>query len=153
MEDSIALEFKREKASFSTTLQQTWKRNPTLIIGGVLVVFILFFAIFGDQLAPFNPIENNYSTRLVPPNGEHWFGTDKFGRDIFSRVLVGTRIDLQIGLICTIIPFIFGTIVGLISGYSGGVVDNLLMRIVDISVSFPYLVLVIIIVLVVMGRL
>ena len=100
----------------------------------------------GNNLAPYDPIGNDYTSRLVPPSGEHIFGTDKFGRDIFSRVLAGTRIDIQIGLICTIIPFIFGTIIGLISGYSGGVIDNVLMRIVDISVSFPYLVLVIIII-------
>jgi peptide/nickel transport system permease protein len=118
-------------------------RNPSLVSGIVLVTLIVVVAIIGPRMAPYNPIEQNYAERLLPPSASHWLGTDKFGRDIWSRILVGTRIDLQIGVICVVFPFIFGVIVGCISGYYGGLVDSLLMRLVDISVAFPFYVLVI----------
>lgn len=118
-------------------------RNPALVSGIVLATFIVIVAIIGPRLAPYDPIEQNYSERLLPPGARHWLGTDKFGRDILSRILVGTRIDLQIGVICVVFPFIFGTIIGCISGYYGGLIDSLLMRMVDISVAFPFYVLVI----------
>jgi len=125
------------------SLRRLSKRNPALIAGVILVTLIFLLAIFGPALAPFDPIETDYSARLQPPNSTHWLGTDKFGRDILSRILYGTRINLQIGIICVIFPFIFGVIIGLISGYYGGLVDTLLMRLVDISVAFPFYVLVI----------
>jgi len=118
-------------------------RNPSLVSGIVLVTLIVVVAIIGPRMAPYNPIEQNYAERLLPPSASHWLGTDKFGRDIWSRILVGTRIDLQIGVICVVFPFIFGVIIGCISGYYGGLVDSLLMRLVDISVAFPFYVLVI----------
>jgi peptide/nickel transport system permease protein len=118
-------------------------RNPSLVSGIVLVTLIVVVAIIGPRMAPYNPTEQNYAERLLPPSASHWLGTDKFGRDIWSRILVGTRIDLQIGVICVVFPFIFGVIVGCISGYYGGLVDSLLMRLVDISVAFPFYVLVI----------
>lgn len=118
-------------------------RHRTLMLGFVLASLVVVVAVIGPRLAPYDPIEQNYSERLLPPSANHWLGTDKFGRDILSRILVGTRIDLQIGIICVVFPFIFGTMVGCISGYYGGVIDSLLMRIVDISVAFPFYVLVI----------
>jgi peptide/nickel transport system permease protein len=139
------------QTSLWTNLKRLWKRNPMIIIGGILVSMIIILAIIGPSIAPFNPIEQNYTQRLVPPNSEHLFGTDKFGRDIFSRVLTGTQIDLQIGIVCVIFPFIIGICIGLISGYYGGLLDNILMRIVDVSVSFPFYVLVIAI-LAILGR-
>ncbi len=119
------------------------RRNPALIIGIVMVTLIFLLAIFGPALAPYDPIETNYSAALQPPNADHWLGTDKFGRDIFSRILYATRVNLKIGVICVTFPFIFGVIAGCISGYYGGLVDTLLMRLVDISVAFPFYVLVI----------
>lgn len=146
MANTELIVFKKETIPFSKRVSVLWKQNPTFIIGLILVVFILIIAVIGPKIAPYDPIENNYQARLVPPNAQHLFGTDKFGRDIFSRVLAGAQIDMQIGIICTIILLIIGTVIGLISGYSGGLIDNILMRIVDISVSFPYLVLVIMII-------
>lgn len=139
------------QTSLWTNLQRLWKRNPMIIIGTILVSFIIILAILGPSIAPYNPVEQNYTQRLVPPNSEHIFGTDKFGRDIFSRVLTGTQIDIQIGIVCVIFPFIIGICIGLISGYYGGLLDNILMRIVDVSVSFPFYVLVIAI-LAILGR-
>jgi len=118
-------------------------RNPALLTGAVLVTVILLIAILGPVLAPYDPIAHDYKARLQPPNSVHWLGTDKFGRDILSRILYSTRTDLQIGVICVIIPFFVGVIVGCISGYYGGLVDLILMRLVDMSVAFPFYVLVI----------
>ena len=146
MENALPVKYTKQIVTPIDRLGILWKQNPNIIIGTILVLFILTIAVIGSSLAPYDPIANNYSARLLSPSSEHPFGTDKFGRDIFSRVLVGTRMDLQIGLLCTLIPLAFGTIIGLVSGYYGGVVDNILMRIVDISVSFPYLVLVIMII-------
>ena len=133
------------------SLTRLWKRNPAIILGIILVTAIIFLAIFGPSLVPYDPIAQNYKVRLQPPSSQFIFGTDKFGRDIFSRIMTGFRIDLQIGIVCVIFPFIFGIFIGLISGYYGGFLDNLLMRIVDISVSFPFYVLVIAI-LAILGR-
>lgn len=125
-------------------LTHTLSRRRTLVLGVVMMLALVFIAIFADVLAPFDPIKMDYKSSLKPPGVDgHLFGTDKFGRDIFSRVLVASRIDLSIGIICVIIPFAFGCVFGAISGYYGGVVDAILMRIVDISVAFPFYVLVI----------
>ena len=119
------------------------RRSPALVIGMTMVTLVFLVAIFGPTMAPYDPIETDYAARLQPPSADHWMGTDKFGRDVYSRILYGTRVDLKIGLICVTFPFIFGVIVGSISGYYGGMVDTLLMRLVDVSVAFPFYVLVI----------
>ncbi len=129
----------------------TWKRlwttisrRRTLILGVILISLISLVAIFADSLAPYDPIKMDYQAVLRPPGTQgHFLGTDKFGRDILSRIIVATRIDLSIGIICVLIPFVFGCVVGAVSGYYGGVIDSLLMRIIDISVAFPFYVLVI----------
>src|SRR4030065_1455306 len=124
-------------------LYQVTKRNPALVSGAILVSIIFLIAMIGPSIAPYNPIEQNYSETLQPPGQSHLLGTDKFGRDIFSRVLYGTQVDLKIGLICVFFPFIIGIMIGCISGYYGGIVDQLLMRVVDLTTAFPFYVLVI----------
>jgi peptide/nickel transport system permease protein len=126
-----------------TSLSWFVKKNPALAAGVLMVTIIFLVAILGPNIAPYDPISHDYTARLQPPNREHPLGTDKFGRDILSRILYGTRIDLQIGLICVIFPFVIGFVVGCISGYYGGVIDTILMRLVDMSVAFPFYVLVI----------
>lgn len=121
------------------------RRNPALLIGGILVALVVIIAIIGPGIAPYDPIKHNYSERLLAPGPGHWLGTDKFGRDLLSRTLYATRIDLQIGIICVIFPFIIGVILGCISGYYGGIVDAILMRLVDLTVAFPFYILVIVI--------
>jgi peptide/nickel transport system permease protein len=120
-----------------------WKRNSALVVGTVLIVVIVFVALFGPLIAPYDPTKNDYSVAVQPPSRAHPFGTDKFGRDQLSRVIVGTRIDLSIGIICTVIPAMIGIFVGSVAGYFGGKIDTLLMRIVDIQVAFPFYVLLI----------
>ncbi len=140
-----------KRATLWVNFKRLWKRNPTIVIGAALVFLVMILAIIGPSIAPYDPVAQDYTARLVAPNAEHIFGTDKFGRDNFSRVLAGTQIDLQIGIICVFFPFIIGITVGLISGYFGGLLDIIMMRIVDVSVSFPFYVLVIAI-LAILGR-
>jgi peptide/nickel transport system permease protein len=131
------------KDSLQVRLARLARRNPALIAGAVLVTVVFAIAVIGPSLAPYDPISHDYEVRLEPPSRDHLLGTDKFGRDILSRILYGAQIDIKIAVICVIFPFLAGTIIGCISGYYGGLVDGLLMRLVDIAVAFPFYVLVI----------
>lgn len=120
--------------------------KPTLLIGLVMLAVLLFAAFFPQVIAPFNPTAFDYQALLKGPTAKHLFGTDNFGRDVFSRVVYGTRIDLQIALFTTLFPFLFGTLLGALTGYLGRWSDALVGRLADIVVVFPFLVLVIAIV-------
>lgn len=124
-------------------MRRLWRRNPALIVGNILVTFVILIALIGPYIAPYDPIEPNYSVAVHPPSPAHPFGTDKFGRDHFSRVLHGTRVDLAIGLIATMVPLVIGVALGSLAGYYGGLLDAVLMRIIDIQVAFPFYVLLI----------
>ena len=112
-----------------------------LTLGLIIVAGAVLLALFAPLVAPYDPILHDTSNTLRPPSPAHPFGTDNFGRDVFSRVIWGTRVDLQLGIIGVIFPFIIGTVVGSISGYAGGIVDTIFMRIVDVVIAFPFLVL------------
>lgn len=107
-----------------------------LIVGGWVVV-----ALLAPWIAPYDPITHNLPEKLQGPSLRHLLGTDNFGRDLLSRVIYGARIDLQMGVIGVIFPFMIGTVVGAIAGYSGRWVDAVLMRLIDIVLAFPFLVL------------
>ena len=116
-------------------------RRTTLAIGiGVLAFFVLL-AFGAPLIAPFDPVVQNADVRLQPPSWLHPFGTDNFGRDILSRVIWGARIDLQIAVFGVIFPFAIGTVVGTVAGFFGGIVDTIFMRLIDIILAFPFLVL------------
>jgi len=121
-------------------------RERNLIIGAILIGLIVLAAIFAPQIASRGPQDTDYTARLNPPSQQHLFGTDNLGRDIFSRVLHGAQIDLQVGLISVMLPFIIGGVLGSVSGYYGGRVDTIVMRLVDIIQAFPFLILIIAIV-------
>ena len=118
----------------------------TLLVGLLLLAVFIVMALIPDKLAPYSPTDFDYDTVLMPPSLAHPFGTDNFGRDIFSRVIWAARIDLQIALFTTLFPFFFGSLVGAITGYYGKWLDAIFGRIVDIVIVFPFLVLVIAIV-------
>ncbi len=120
-----------------------WRKSLALNLGIIIVAFVFFVGFFPGLIAPYNPNTQNADLMLQAPSAAHILGTDNYGRDILSRVIWATRADLQIGLIGTAIPFVFGTLVGLLAGYYGGVIDQILMRLVDIVVAFPFIVLVI----------
>ena len=116
-------------------------QNPLAMIGLSILVALILIAIFAPWIAPYPMNEQNLQTRLMPPSGDHLFGTDELGRDIFSRVVYGSRITLQITGLVAIIAAPIGLIIGTASGYFGGWTDTILMRITDIFLSFPGLIL------------
>ncbi len=127
-------------------LVSMWLRSPSLVAGTLIIAAVVAAACFAPALAPYNPIRQNYSAAVQPPSAAHPLGTDKFGRDQLSRILYGTRIDLSVGFLCTALPLVIGVAVGAASGYYGGMLDTVFMRIIDIQVAFPFYVLLIAIV-------
>ncbi len=118
-----------------------WRQNRLAMIGTILVAFFIVIAVFAPAIAPYDPIEVNISKSLLPPSSDHIFGTDQFGRDIFSRVVYGARIEVGIILLVTVISGTIGVAVGITAGYFGGIIDDVLMRITDVFLSFPNLIL------------
>jgi peptide/nickel transport system permease protein len=117
--------------------------SATLNAGIAIVGITVLAAIFAPLIAPYAPNEQDLLSSLQPPSWDHLLGTDELGRDIFSRIVFAARIDLQIGLITTYVPLVTGMAVGAIAGYYGGWVDSTFMRIVDVVIAFPFLILVI----------
>ena len=117
------------------------RRNPRILIGGSVVAMLLLMAAFAPIIAPYDPIQVVPSRSLQPPSAQHLFGTDDLGRDVFSRVVWGSRISLSVGAISVSIGFLVGVTVGLLAGYLGGAVDLLAMRVIDALLAFPALVL------------
>jgi peptide/nickel transport system permease protein len=118
------------------------KRNKLAMIGLLITVALVLMAIFAPLLAPYDPITQNLQERLQPPlTAGHWLGTDDFGRDIWTRILYGSRITLYIVLLVILTAPVFGLLVGTVAGYFGGWVDQVLMRITDIFLAFPKLIL------------
>ncbi|MBZ9803430.1 nickel transporter permease [Mesorhizobium sp. ES1-6] len=122
-----------------------WRRlvaNRLAMVGAFIVVALLFTAVFSDQLAPYSPLVGDLkNARLLTPNAEHWFGTDDLGRDIYSRIIHGSRLTLFVVVLVAIIAAPIGLVVGTTAGYAGGWVDAVLMRITDIFLAFPKLIL------------
>jgi len=114
-----------------------FRNNRLCLIGGSLLGLLLFLAAFGHLLAPNDPILVNTADRFTAPGPDYLFGTDEFGRDIFSRILYGARIAVQVGLVSVVVAFFGGIVLGLISGYYGGLVDTILSRLLEIWLSFP----------------
>ncbi len=115
--------------------------SPLTLIGLVIVLIIIVCALFAPLIATHSPTEVNLQSKLEAPSTSHYFGTDEVGRDIFSRIVYGTRISLRIGLLVVLIAFPIGTILGAIAGYFGGGVDQIIMRITDVFLSFPGIIL------------
>ena len=121
-----------------------FKKNKLALVGLIILSLVVFVTIFGPAITGYDYSRMNYEIENEGPSADHWFGTDKAGRDLFTRVCVGGRISIVIGLTCTAVMFTIGSILGGIAGYKGGVVDDIIMRLVEIIVSIPYLVVVII---------
>jgi len=121
-------------------------RNRLAIIGMVIVAIYIFIAIFAPLISPMDPLKQNLSDKRIPPNKTHLLGTDQFGRDILSRILYGTQYALLVSSMSILLSLVFGTLFGLIAGYFGGAIDEVIMRIMDIFLAFPYLLLAILIV-------
>jgi peptide/nickel transport system permease protein len=139
------------RAEFAASLQETgaparsaWLRlfqSPTGVVGLVIVATLVVCAAFAPWIAPYDPLRMAAGPRLAPPSLDHLFGTDDFGRDLFSRVVHGARLTLQIGVIAVGISLTSGLLVGLVAGYAGGWVERILMRLVDVLFSFTEIVI------------
>jgi len=117
------------------------KRSPLSIIGVFLIILIICIAIFAPLIAPYSPYKIDMSNTLRPPSAKHWLGTDSLGRDVFSRVVYGSRISLKIAFVVVSIAATSGTLLGVISGYYGGMIDMIIMRIVDVFLAIPTFIL------------
>nr|WP_321464191.1 ABC transporter permease [uncultured Cohaesibacter sp.] len=115
--------------------------NRLALIGALIVIALILVAIFAPFIAPFDPNAQDLKTALQAPSHDHWFGTDEYGRDIFSRIIYGSRITLYIVTLVTITVGPIGLAIGAFSGFYGGVVDLIVMRITDLFLSFPSLIL------------
>ena len=124
------------------------RRNRPAIAGCAIIVLMYLVMLLAPLLSPYDPIaqDNVAQTSFLPPSAAHWFGTDRFGRDVLSRVLYGARISLSIGFLATLISITLGTLLGAVAGYSGGRLDAALMRFTDMVLAFPRLILLILIV-------
>jgi len=134
-----AEEITRPSMSYGRLAWRKFRRDP-LAFGGLIVLgVIVLCAVFGPMLSPYTYTRQNLANGNMPPSLAHLFGTDKFGRDIFTRILFGARISLSIGILAALISASIGILYGGISGYVGGKVDMIMMRIVDILLSVPLL--------------
>lgn len=124
------------RSEFQKAIGQLTK-NRTALVGGVIVSLIILTALFAPILAPEDPIEQNYAQVLNEPSRTHLFGTDQFGRDVLSRVIIGSRQSLTVAAIAIAIAASLGTVFGLVSGYFGGWVDTVIQRVIDIQLAFP----------------
>ncbi|WP_448820398.1 nickel transporter permease [Cetobacterium sp.] len=137
-----------KKRSQWAELWKNLKRNKMALFGLIILVIIVLLAIFADQIANYDQvvIKQNLKMRLKPPSAQHWLGTDEFGRDIFARLIHGARVSLKVGLIAVGIAIVVGGFLGAIAGYYGDKLDNVIMRVMDIFLAVPSILLAIAIV-------
>jgi peptide/nickel transport system permease protein len=118
-----------------------WRRNRLMVLGTSIILGLLLVAALAPLLATANPYEQILGDRLLPPSAKHFFGTDGLGRDIFSRVVYGARVTLTIALLVAAISTPLGMLIGIVAGYLGGAVDEIMMRLADVFLAFPRLIL------------
>ncbi len=112
-------------------------KNPTGVVAVAILLVYVFIAILGPRLSPYNPLALNLPDRLQPPSLAHLFGTDGYGRDVFSRVLYAIRLDMSLAFLAVSIGYVIGVFLGLLAGYLGRITDHGIMRVMDILLSFP----------------
>lgn len=117
------------------------KKNKAALFGLIVILILVFVAFFGDLIAPFSATETNMADAKQGMSSEHWFGTDMQGRDIFSRILSGTKYSLLIGIAAVAFSLVIGTVLGSVAGYFGGKIDAVIMRIMDIMLAIPSILL------------
>lgn len=133
-----------------------WRRlrkNKSAVIGGGIVIFFILLAIFGPMLTPIDPNATDITNKNQPPSADHWFGTDNYGRDMFTRIIHGAKLTLIVGFLSVMIGGVVGVIFGIVAGYYGGWVDTIIMRIMDVLLAFPGILLALAIVSVLGGSL
>lgn len=134
---NLPLKEKPVKNSRWLSFMKRLARNKAAIAGALVVLIFFILAIFAPLLAPYDPTHIEMSKKLQPPSSEHWLGTDDKGRDILSRLLFGARISLTVGMLSTLLGAIVGVVMGIVAGYYGKWIDSLIMRICDVLLAFP----------------
>ncbi|MBU3876224.1 ABC transporter permease [Faecalicatena sp. AGMB00832] len=141
---AVELTAQEKPESELKSIWESLKLSKTAVIGMVIIILLILIALvtfitekMGIQILPYNPNEADMSASFVAPCAEHWFGTDELGRDIFSRIMDGTKISLFVGFSVVIFSMFFGIILGAVAGYKGGVIDTVIMRFMDIMLSIP----------------
>ena len=130
---------KAKKRSMAMEVCQRLARNKMAMLGLAILVVLVLCAVFADAIADYETkvVAQNIANRLKGPSAEHWFGTDEFGRDIFARIIHGSRVSLVVGLISVSVSLILGGILGAFAGFYGGRIDNVIMRVMDIFLAVP----------------
>lgn len=126
------------------TINPFWyklKKNPLMLLGLIVLLLIILMSIAAPLISSYDPTKINIKERFAPPSPEHWFDTDEVGRDIFTRILYGARLSLGVGVAVVLSAGLIGTVIGAISGYFGGRLDQVIMRLMDMVLAFPSLVL------------
>lgn len=143
-----AAEYVEKPESQLKVMWETLKQNRAAVVGLVVIVFLALMSLViwlselvGFQILPYDPNYSDMTQSFIPPNAEHWFGTDQLGRDIFSRVLDGTKISLFVGIAAVAISLSIGVVLGAIAGYRGGRTDTIIMRIMDMMLAIPSILL------------
>lgn len=144
MQKEMILEQEEAVIKKRSQLKEIWRRfrrNKQAMVGMCMLLLMIFSAIFASVISPYDPLQQDIINRLQPPSAAHFFGTDELGRDIFSRILYGSRISLTVGLIAVSISSVVGCALGSIAGYYGGVLDNVIMRCTDVLMAIPSILL------------
>ncbi len=134
----------KKKKKENTSGTDAWHRllkNKLAVVGMVIILIFILFAVFADILAPYDPNYQDLTAMYQSPSLQHWFGTDNLGRDILSRIIWGARVSIPVGLLCVAVSLTIGGLIGVLAAYWGGTKDNVLMRIMDIFQSIPGVVL------------
>lgn len=129
--------------TYAKTVWRRFRRHKLALIGSVVVLVLVLAALIGPMISPYDP-DRSVAAFNQPPSSAHWLGTDQIGRDVLTRLLCGTRISLLVGALATLISTVIGVALGLISGYFGGWIDMVIMRVTDMIMSFPYILLVLV---------
>ena len=127
--------------SFLRDAIRAFRRNRMAMIGLVLICLLIVFALFAPLISPHDPYRVALDEQLLPPSASYWLGTDNFGRDLVTRILYGARISLVVGIVPSFISLVIGAVLGIVSGYYGGKVDFIIMRLADMMIAFPSLLL------------
>ncbi len=146
MADKKALNEKTDISTPFSEFKRKFKKQKTAIAALIFILFLVVIAFTAKWIAPYGINEYDYTAIMQAPTSAHWFGTDEFGRDLFSRILNGTGISLAVGLFAVSIAAIIGSVLGLIGGYYGGIIDSVIMRVCDALFAFPGIILAIAIV-------
>jgi peptide/nickel transport system permease protein len=130
----------RGRSTLRMAARRFW-RNANARVGLVMIIFFALIAIFASQIAPQGPDEEDLLSRLRPPSPQHWIGTDQLGRDVFSRVILGARISMTVGFVAVAGALSIGALLGITAGYLGGRTESTIMRLMDVMLAFPSIIL------------